>query len=63
LNLHIADDHYSVPAHTKRMVVLKPGRYKFHAYRPKVKPVFGEHDFETGYNYTWTFWTDKRVVR
>jgi hypothetical protein len=63
LNLSIANEQYGIPGRSKRMVVLRPGKYKFHAYRPGGKPFFGEYDFEVGYNYRWIFWTEKRATR
>lgn len=55
LNLKVAGQNYAVPSYTQKAVSLVPGRYKFHAYAPGVMPLFGEHDFEVGHNYTWTF--------
>jgi hypothetical protein len=61
LTLRIKGKIYVVAAHSKRIIYLQPGTYKYYGFAPGVMPAFGEQNFRAGHKYTWRFLAEVKI--
>jgi hypothetical protein len=62
LELKVDQTHYTVQPKSQISVSTPPGTFGFYATEPGIIPALGSQEFKRGYQYTWTFWIETRVV-
>jgi hypothetical protein len=61
LNLKVGSTIHNISPYSKKTITLSAGEYRYYGSASGVMPAIGEHSFEIGYKYTWTFWIETRV--
>lgn len=60
LTLDFANKRYQIIQDGAEVITVTPGTYEFIASAPRVRTLNGNHNFEQGYRYTWTFFIIRR---